>query len=110
VPGLLVSFSVYAQPSEYEGLCVAVLEAQAAGVPVVATPVGGLRETVVDGETGLVVPVGDAQALGAAIRRLLDDRALGERLAAEAQRRVRARYTLRRMIDETLALYRMKAS
>lgn len=105
VPELLASFDVYAQPSLYEGLCVAVLEAQAAGVPVVATPVGGMRDTVVEGETGLVVPVGNAHALAAAVRRLLDDRALGERLAAEARDRVRARYTERRMIDETLALY-----
>ncbi len=105
VPELLASFTLYAQPSRYEGLCLAVLEAQAAGVPVVATPVGGMRDTVIDGETGLVVPVGDARALAAAIRRLLDDRDLAERLAAEALARVRARYTERRMIDETLALY-----
>jgi glycosyltransferase involved in cell wall biosynthesis len=105
VPALLASFDVYAQPSSFEGLCVAVLEAQAAGVPVVATPVGGMRETVVDGETGLVVPVGDSQALASAIRRLLDDNELATRLAAEARRRVQANYTERRMVDETLALY-----
>jgi glycosyltransferase involved in cell wall biosynthesis len=105
VPELLASFAVYAQPSLYEGLCLAVLEAQAAGVPVVATPVGGMRETVVDGETGLVVPVGDPHALASAIRRLLDDRALADRLAAEARDRVRRSYTERRMIDGTLALY-----
>jgi glycosyltransferase involved in cell wall biosynthesis len=105
VPELLASFDVYAQPSLYEGLCVAVLEAQAAGVPVIATPLGGMRDTVVHEETGLVVPVGDAHALAAAIRRLLEDRALGARLAEEARRRVRERYTGRRMIDETLALY-----
>jgi glycosyltransferase involved in cell wall biosynthesis len=105
VPDLLASFDVYAQPSLYEGLCVAVLEAQAAGVPVVATPVGGMRETVVEGETGLVVPVGDARALASAIRGLIEDKELAARLAAEAERRVRANYTVDRMIDETLALY-----
>ena len=52
VPDLLASFEVFAFPSLFEGLCLAVIEAQAAGVPVVATPVGGIRETVVDGETG----------------------------------------------------------
>jgi glycosyltransferase involved in cell wall biosynthesis len=51
------------------------------------------------------VPIGDAQRLAAAIRRLLDDRALGERLATEARDRVRAHYTERKMIEETLALY-----
>jgi len=105
IPELLASFAVYAQPSRYEGLCVAVLEAQAAGVPVIATPVGGMRDTVVDGETGLVVPVGDAGALAAAIERLLEDQPLAARLAAEANRSVRERYTEQRMIEQTLALY-----
>jgi glycosyltransferase involved in cell wall biosynthesis len=105
IPELLASFAVYVQPSRYEGLCLAVLEAQAAGVPVIATPVGGMRDTVVDGETGLVVPVGDAHALAAAARSLLEDRALSALLAAEASRRVRERYTDARMIEQTLALY-----
>jgi glycosyltransferase involved in cell wall biosynthesis len=105
VPELLASFTLYLQPSRYEGLCVAVLEAQAAGVPVIATPVGGMRDTVADEETGLVVPIADADALAAAIERLLKNEPLAARLAAEAERRVRERYTERRMIDETLALY-----
>jgi glycosyltransferase involved in cell wall biosynthesis len=105
VPELLASFDVYAQPSLFEGLCVAVLEAQAAGVPVVATPVGGMRETVPHEETGLVVPVGDARALASAIERLLDDQELTGRIVAEAGRRVRERYTQRQMIDQTLELY-----
>jgi glycosyltransferase involved in cell wall biosynthesis len=105
VPELLASFDVYAQPSLFEGLCVAVLEAQAAGVPVVATPVGGMRDTVVHEKTGIVVPVGDARALAAAIERLLDDQELASRLANEAAQRVRERYRTSRMIDETLALY-----
>jgi glycosyltransferase involved in cell wall biosynthesis len=105
VPDLLASFDVFAFPSLYEGLCVAVIEAQAAGVPVVATPVGGIRETVVDGETGLLVPPRDPPALAAAIRRLLDDRELARRLADEARRRVRERFSERRMVEETLRLY-----
>jgi len=105
VPELLASFEVYAQPSRFEGLCVAVLEAQAAGVPVIATPVGGMRDTVVHEETGLVVPREDAPALAAAIRRLLDDRPFARRLGDEGRRRVRERYTTRRMIEATLALY-----
>jgi glycosyltransferase involved in cell wall biosynthesis len=107
VPELLASFTLYAQPSRYEGLCLAVLEAQAACVPVVATPVGGMRDTVVDEETGLVVPVGDARALAAAVERLLDDKPFAARLAEQAGRRVRERYTERKMIDETLALYHL---
>jgi glycosyltransferase involved in cell wall biosynthesis len=104
VPALLPSFDVYVQPSRYEGLCLAVLEAQAAGVPVVATPVGGIRDTVVDGETGLLVPVGDPAAVAAAIRRLLGDRPLALRLAAEAREAVTA-FSLELMIERTLELY-----
>ena len=110
IPELLASFAVYAQPSRYEGLCVAVLEAQAAGVPVIATPVGGMRDTIVHEETGLVVPVGDAQALAAAIERLLADRVLSKRLADEGRRRLHERYTERRMIEETLELYALRAN
>jgi glycosyltransferase involved in cell wall biosynthesis len=106
VPELLATFTVYAQPSRYEGLCVAVLEAQAAGVPVIATPVGGMRDTVLHEKTGLVVPIGDAHGLAAAVKRLLDDQILAARLAEEAGRRVRGLYTESRMIEQTLALYR----
>ena len=105
VPELLASFDVFALPSLYEGLCLAVIEAQAAGVPVVATPVGGIRETVVDGETGLLVPPGDPPALARAIRRLLEDRPAAEAMATEARRRVRERFSIDRMVEETLALY-----
>jgi glycosyltransferase involved in cell wall biosynthesis len=105
VPELLASFDVYALPSYFEGLCYAVIEAQAAGVPVVATPVGGVRENVVDGETGLLCRPGDPASLAAAINRLLDDADLARRLAGEARRRVFDRYSVRRMVEETIALY-----
>jgi glycosyltransferase involved in cell wall biosynthesis len=109
VPELLASFDVFAFPSRFEGLCLAVIEAQAAGVPVVATPVGGIRETVVDGETGLLVPPGDPAALAAGIRRLLEDRPAAKAMAAEAKRRVRERYSVERIVDETLRLYGLRA-
>jgi glycosyltransferase involved in cell wall biosynthesis len=109
VPDLLASFHVFVLPSLFEGLCLAVLEAQAAGVPVVATPVGGVRETVVDGETGAVVPVGDAAALAGAVSRLLDAPARALKLAEEARRRVGERFSEGRMVTETLALYGLAA-
>jgi glycosyltransferase involved in cell wall biosynthesis len=105
VPDLLASFDVFACPSLFEGLCLAVVEAQAAGVPVVATPVGGIRDTVADGETGLSVPVADGDALARAIIRLLDEPELAARLADEARRRVRARFSEQRMVEETVRLY-----
>ena len=104
VPDVLAGFDVFAFPSLFEGLCLAVIEAQAAGVPVVATPVGGIRETVVDGETGLLVPLRDVGALARAIARLLDDRDEAERLAANA-RRASKRYAVEQMVEATLELY-----
>lgn len=105
VPDLLASFAVFAFPSHYEGFGLAVVEAQAAGVPVVATPVGGVRETVVDGETGFLVPVGDAEALAERICFCLDHPQDARRLAEAARSRVRERYSEQRMVAETLALY-----
>jgi glycosyltransferase involved in cell wall biosynthesis len=104
VPDLLASFDVFAYPSRFEGLCVAVIEAQAAGVPVVATPVGGINETVLDGDTGWLVPVGDAAALADRIVRVLEHPEEAARLAAEARRRA-ARFSTEHMVAETLALY-----
>jgi glycosyltransferase involved in cell wall biosynthesis len=109
VPAQLARMDVFALPSLYEGLCYAVIEAQAAGVPVVATPVGGVPENVVPGETGVLVPPGDVQALGAAIVSLLDDPAEASRLADAARRRVRERYALPRMVAETIELYGLRA-
>ncbi len=105
VPDLLASFDVFAFPSRFEGLCLAVIEAQAAGVPVVATPVGGIRETVVEGETGWLVEPRDVEALAERISWCLDNPNEPRRVAAEAQRRVLERFSVDRMVAETLALY-----
>jgi glycosyltransferase involved in cell wall biosynthesis len=105
VPDLLASFDVFAFPSRFEGLCLAVIEAQAAGVPVVATPVGGIRETVVDGETGWLVPVGDVDALAERISWVLEHRDEARRVADTARGRVRDRFSTERMVARTLALY-----
>jgi glycosyltransferase involved in cell wall biosynthesis len=105
VPELVAAFDVFALPSHFEGLCYAVIEAQAAAVPVVATAVGGIPENVVPGETGMLVPVGDAPALAEAISDLLDDPEEARRLAREGQRRVLERYPLDKMVEQTLRLY-----
>jgi glycosyltransferase involved in cell wall biosynthesis len=105
VPDLLASFDVFAFPSRFEGLCLAVIEAQAAGVPVVATPVGGIRETVVDGETGWLVPTHDVPALAERIGWCLEHADEARAVAQEAQRRVGERFRVERMVAETLALY-----
>jgi glycosyltransferase involved in cell wall biosynthesis len=105
VPDLLASFDVFAFPSRFEGLCLAVIEAQAAGVPVVATPVGGIRETVVDGETGWLVPPRDVEALAARISWCLDHPDEARAVAVAAQERILARFGVERMVAETIALY-----
>jgi glycosyltransferase involved in cell wall biosynthesis len=105
VPDLLASFEVFAFPSHFEGLCLAVIEAQAAGVPVVATPVGGIRETVVEGETGYLVPVRDPQALAERISWCLEHPGEAKAVAAVARERVTARFAVEQMVAETLALY-----
>jgi glycosyltransferase involved in cell wall biosynthesis len=105
VPDLLASFAVFAFPSQFEGLCLAVIEAQAAGVPVVATPVGGIRETVVEGETGWLVPPRDPRALADRIAWVLDHPDEARSVAEEARRRARARYSEAAMVERTLGLY-----
>jgi len=93
-------------PRAGEGLSGAVRESLAIGRPVVATDVGGNRELVRDGETGLLVPPEDPDALADAIARLLDDRELAGRLARAGATFVRENLTIERMVDETEALYR----
>jgi glycosyltransferase involved in cell wall biosynthesis len=88
VSGLLANCDVFVLPSLYEGLPLSVLEAMAAGKPVVATSIGGTKEAVVDGVTGLLIPPRDPSSMAAAIRKLLFDTSLAKRLGAAG--RVRA--------------------
>lgn len=96
---------VYVQPSHVEGLGMAVLEAMACGVPVVACDTDGLREIVEQEVSGLLVRVGDPAALAEAIVRLLRDRALRGRLVAGGLARARGR-GVDRMVARMASLYR----
>ena len=89
----LPSFDVVALPSRVEGLPLALLEAMRAGRAVVATAVGSVPDAVVEGRTGLVVPVDDPAALTAALRKLRDDPGLRSRLGAAARDLVCRRFT-----------------
>lgn len=104
VDGELAGADIVCMPSRWESAGYAALEAMAAGRPVVASDVDGLREIVVDGVTGLLVPPGDVAALAGALDRLSGDVAL--RVAQGRAGRARAaEFTIDRMVDETLAIY-----
>ncbi len=105
VPELLAACDLFVLPSLVEGLPLSVLEAMAAAKPVVATRIGGTDEAVVDGETGILVPPGDASALAAAIRIFLSDREQARRSGEAGRDRLRARFTARGMIDGVTAAY-----
>jgi glycosyltransferase involved in cell wall biosynthesis len=106
VPQLLATCDVFALPSLYEGSSLAVLEAMAAGVPIVSSAIGGTDELIEDGSSGLLVPPGNAEALAAALRRLLDDPGLRERLAAQARERIELDLTRERMAARVTGAYR----
>ena len=89
---------VFVNPSDVEGLPVAILEAMALGTPVVATAVGGVPAVVQDGVTGLLVEAGDAPGLAQAVDRLLGDRALAGRVAAAARDLIEREYGLEPMV------------
>lgn len=106
VPDLLAASAVFVLSSRSEGLPISVLEAMAAGLPVVASDVGGLREQVVHDETGLLVPPADARALADALARLVDDPALRRRLGDAGRARAEELFDLPRFRAAHLELYR----
>jgi len=105
VPELLASCDLFVLPSLYEGLPVSVLEAMAAGKPIVATRIGGTDEVIQDGQTGLLVPPADPESLAQAIQRVLTDRLLAQRLGAEARARVRKEFSAETVAARTVEIY-----
>ena len=105
VPSLLKGLDLFVMSSVSEGLGTSVLDAMAAGRAVVGTRAGGIPESVVDGETGLLVPPGDAPALARAIADLLRDPERRRAFGAAGRRRVRTAFSAERMVDETAAVY-----
>jgi glycosyltransferase involved in cell wall biosynthesis len=98
VPMILALADVVVHPSRHEGFSNAVLEAMAAARPIVASAVGGNVEAIVDGETGVLVPPDDADALGAAVLRLLRTPPEAARLGEAARARVEERFTIDAMV------------
>ncbi|MEW6730929.1 MAG: glycosyltransferase [Acidobacteriota bacterium] len=105
VPRLFTAMDVSVLPSLSEGLSNTILESMAAGVPVIATNVGGNSELIKENKTGLLVPPKDPMALAYALRQLLKDPLHRALLAENAQRMVRERFTNKQMSYEMEALY-----
>jgi glycosyltransferase involved in cell wall biosynthesis len=101
----LAAFDVCAVPSLSEGLGLTVMEAQAAGVPVVASAVGGILDLIKDGETGWLVPAKDTGALAAALIKALENTELRREVAARARARIVAAFSAERMVEATLKVY-----
>jgi len=102
----LARASVFTLPSYAEGLSVALLEAMAAGCPVVATMVGEHREVLEPGTNALVTPPGDIERLAAALQALLSDQALAARLGAAGRETIAARFTAERALRQVEAALR----
>lgn len=105
VPKFLSGIDIFVLPALYEGLGVAALEAMAAGKAVVASRVGGLADLVTDCETGFLVPPADAQALAAALAKLLDDQALCAAFGQRGAARVGERFSIEEMARKSEACY-----
>ena len=106
VRALLTAADVYVNSSISEGISITILEAMAAGLPVVATAVGGTPEVLIDGGGGLLVPARDAGQLAAAMLALAADPQRRAALAAAGRRRLETAFTIDRMVDEYVGTYR----
>lgn len=105
MPGFLNSLDIFVLPSYREGLSRSLIEAGACGLPAVTTDVPGCRDVVLDGDNGLLVPARDADALGAAIRRLVENAELRKRMALRARDVVVGGFSNEVVNAKTLELY-----
>ena len=105
VPDLLSEAAISVLPSLSEGTSNTLLESMAAGIPVIATRVGGNPEVIEDGVSGLLVPPRDSAALAAATGRLLEDEDLALRLGQAGMRRVSELFSIEGSVHQTEHLY-----
>jgi glycosyltransferase involved in cell wall biosynthesis len=105
VPEILAQTDVFVLASKTETLPISILEAMRAGLPVIASDVGGISEEVVDGETGLLVPPGSVEKLSGALTRLLADRQLRMAMGSAGRRRFERLFLANTMIERTRTLY-----
>ncbi len=105
VPTLLARAQVFVLASRWEGFLLTIVGAMRAGLPVVASDVGGSREAVVEGKTGFLVARGDAEMLRDRLRRLLLDAELRARMGVAGHARFNKYFTLQQMLSKTKQVY-----
>jgi glycosyltransferase involved in cell wall biosynthesis len=106
VPNLMAAADIYVLASNWEGLPISIIEAMRAGLPTVASDVGGNREMIVEDETGYLAPRGDPETLARHLAVLIDDPRKRHALGANARRRFEQSFTFENMFGRTLAIYR----
>lgn len=105
IQDILSASDLIVLPSLNEGFGLVLVEAAAAGVPVIATNVGGIPEVIEDNKTGILVPPADSHALAGAMLKILKDESLAKRLAEAAKKMVHEKFNIERMFEEIENIY-----
>lgn len=105
LPAYYSLLDVFVHPSLRDGMPNAVLEAMACGVPVIATPVGGMLDVLEDGVNGKIIPINNADALVKAIEELMQNSEQVSRMAQRARSKIETEFTLKRELDTNLRIY-----
>jgi glycosyltransferase involved in cell wall biosynthesis len=103
---ILAGCHIFALPTRWEGFPLSILEAMRAGLPVVASNVGGVGEAVIDNKTGFLAPCGDELVFRARLRDLIESPTLRRQIGAAGRKRYETEFTLESMLQKTLAVYR----
>ena len=105
----LAAMDVFVMPSKLEGLCTSLIDAQAVGLACVATAAGGIPDVITDGVNGLLAPPRNANALADRLIQVATDAALRKRLASAGPRIAEEKFSVQRMVEGNLAVYRRVA-
>ena len=105
VPSLIAAFDVFVLSSRAEGVPTVALEAMSCGIPVVSTRVGAIHEVVEEGNTGFLVPFGDAKVLADAVERLINDPYLRAAMGEQARKRVHEKFSFQRCLEAHMKAY-----